>query len=74
MVVDDFRRLERYANGRRSTTKGRLDKGHRAEMRRFLAVCRGIDDAPAPESVIASTQATLAARDSLMSGESVIVA
>ena len=38
VVVDDFRRLERYANGRRSTTKGRLDKGHRAEMRRFLAV------------------------------------
>ena len=74
VVVDDYRRLERYANGRRSATKGRQDKGHRAEMRRFLAVCRGIDDGPSPESVIASTQATLAARDSLMSGESVVVA
>jgi predicted dehydrogenase len=74
VVVDDFRRLERYANGHRSTTKGRRDKGHRTEMRRFLAVCRGVGDAPDPGSALASTQVTLAARDSLMSGEPVMVA
>ena len=48
LVIDDFRRLERYRDGRRSHVKRRQDKGHRQELERFLAACRGEDEPPDP--------------------------
>jgi predicted dehydrogenase len=67
-VLDDFRRLELYREGKRSAVKGRQDKGHRAEVALFLRAVKGETDAPAVESYFASTRATLALAESLRTG------
>ena len=67
-VLDDFRRLELYREGRRSVVKAGRDKGHRAEIELFIRVLRGEAEAPAVESYLHSTRATLALAESLRSG------
>jgi predicted dehydrogenase/threonine dehydrogenase-like Zn-dependent dehydrogenase len=67
-VLDDFRRLEVYRGGRRTVTKSAQDKGHQAELAAFAAATRGEADAPAAESYLASTRATLALAESLRTG------
>src|SRR6185312_7255394 len=70
-VLDDFRRLTIHNGGKRRTWKSRLDKGHRAEIARFLAVARG-ETAPLPvRSYLDSTLLSLALAESLRSGRSV---
>lgn len=71
-VLDDFRRLEVAAGGRKHVQRAwlRQDKGHRAEWLAFWqAIERG---GPAPiayDQLIAVTQASFAAVESLRSGE-----
>lgn len=67
-VLDDFRRLELYRDGRRTTIKGKQDKGHRAEIARFIAAAAGREAAPDADSYLASTRATIALVDSLRAG------
>ena len=67
-VLDDFKRLELHRDGRRSVTSGRQDKGHRAELERFVAAAFGRAEAPPLRSYLASTRATLALAESLRSG------
>jgi predicted dehydrogenase len=73
-VLDDFRRLEVYRNGRRSVVKGGQDKGHRAQVARFLDAAAWKAEPPSVESYLASTRATLALVDSLRAGVPVEVA
>lgn len=70
-VLDDFRRLELHRGGKRRVTKQRQDKGHKAEVARFLAAVQGEADAPAVGTYLDSTQATLALVDSLRDGSAV---
>jgi predicted dehydrogenase/threonine dehydrogenase-like Zn-dependent dehydrogenase len=67
-VLDDFRRLELYREGRRRVVEGRQDKGHRAEIASFLKAVRGDAEPPLVESYLASTRATLALAESLRCG------
>ena len=67
-VLDDFRRLELYRGGRRTVVKSRKDKGHRAEIERFLAVAAGRAEPPTAASYLDSTRATLALAESLRTG------
>jgi predicted dehydrogenase/threonine dehydrogenase-like Zn-dependent dehydrogenase len=64
-VLDDFRRLDLYRDGKRSVEKGRQDKGHRAQIARFLSAIRGETDAPLVDTYFASTRATLGLAESL---------
>ncbi len=73
-VLDDFRRLDIYQHGRRTTVKSRQNKGHREEIAYFVDVALGRVDPPSPESYLASTRATLAIVESLRSGQSVSLA
>jgi predicted dehydrogenase/threonine dehydrogenase-like Zn-dependent dehydrogenase len=67
-VLDDFRALEIYRGSKRRSWKSAQDKGHRAEIARFLASARGECDPPAPDSYLDSTWLTLALADSLRNG------
>ena len=67
-VIDDFRRLELYRNGKRAVVKGAQDKGHRAEIACFLKAARGEVEPPSVQSYADSTRATLALAESLRSG------
>jgi predicted dehydrogenase/threonine dehydrogenase-like Zn-dependent dehydrogenase len=72
-VLDDFRALEIYRGGKRSSLKSARDKGHRAEIARFLAAARGDCEPPSPESYLDSTSLTLALAESLRTGTAVDV-
>jgi predicted dehydrogenase/threonine dehydrogenase-like Zn-dependent dehydrogenase len=72
-VLDDFRRLELSRGGKRRVTKRRQDKGHKAEVARFVAAVRGTAEAPDAEGYVASTRATLALAESLRTGLPVTV-
>jgi predicted dehydrogenase len=67
-VLDDFRRLELYRGGRRTVVKGAQDKGHRAQVARFLEAVGGRAAAPPVDSYLDSTRATLALAESLRTG------
>ncbi len=70
-VLDDFRRLETTAGGRRRVTRAwlRQDKGHRGIWQAFLGAVERAEPAPIPfAELTAVTLATLAAADSLRSG------
>jgi predicted dehydrogenase len=67
-ALDDFHRLEIFRGGKRSVTKTRQNKGHRAELARFVAAVRSEAEAPDPASFLHSTRATLAAVESLRTG------
>jgi predicted dehydrogenase len=71
LVIDDFRRLERFGSVRRSAVKRRQDKGHNQQLARFLAVCLGQADPPDPSTYFASTEATIAAAESVRIGHAV---
>jgi predicted dehydrogenase/threonine dehydrogenase-like Zn-dependent dehydrogenase len=73
-VIDDFRRLEIYAGGRRTEIKSAQDKGHRREVEHWVAAVAGRASAPPPGPYLASTRATLALAESLRSGASVELA
>jgi predicted dehydrogenase len=72
-VLDNFRRLDLYRGGRRTVLKQRQDKGHRAEVARFLAAVRGDAEPPPVETYLNSTWATLALVESLRTGLPVTV-
>jgi predicted dehydrogenase/threonine dehydrogenase-like Zn-dependent dehydrogenase len=73
-ILDDFRRLDLHRSGKRRVTKQRQDKGHKAEVARFLAALRGEADAPAVDTYLDSTRATLALVESLRNGSAVDLA
>jgi predicted dehydrogenase len=70
-VIDDFRRLQVVRNGKSMVVKSRQDKGHREEIRRFVAAVRGDEEPPPPEGYIASTRATIVLVESIRTGRSV---
>jgi predicted dehydrogenase/threonine dehydrogenase-like Zn-dependent dehydrogenase len=72
-VLDDFRRLELHRGGKRRVTKQRQDKGHKAEIARFIAAVRGEAEAPRIDAYLHSTRTTLALVESLRSGSAVEV-
>ncbi|HXZ70550.1 MAG TPA: Gfo/Idh/MocA family oxidoreductase, partial [Streptosporangiaceae bacterium] len=68
---DNFQSVMVWSGRRRSTTRSRggQDKGHQAELARFVEACR--TGAPMPisfESLVATTSATIAVGESLSSG------
>jgi predicted dehydrogenase len=67
-VLDDFRRLEVWKGGRRTLTKRRQDKGHRAEVAHFVRAVRGEVEPPPASSYLDSTRATVALVESLLTG------
>lgn len=71
-VLDDFRRLETYAQGRRSVDRAwlRQDKGHRNLWRAFVDAVKRGGPPPIPyEQLITVAAATLAADEALRTGE-----
>jgi hypothetical protein len=70
-VLDDFRRLDVYEGGRKSTIRRRGDKGHRAQFDAFLDALLGAAEAPSTESYLHSTRATLALADSIRMGKAI---
>lgn len=70
-AIDDFRRLEIYRGGRRERVTSAQDKGHRAQIARFLAAARGTEAAPDVATYLDSTRATLALVESLRMGSPV---
>jgi predicted dehydrogenase/threonine dehydrogenase-like Zn-dependent dehydrogenase len=72
-VLDDYRRLETVQNGRRKVFRSplRQDKGHVAEWQAFAAALLAGGPPPIPyEQIFGVTRATLAALESLRSGNS----
>ncbi|CAN5668024.1 bi-domain-containing oxidoreductase [soil metagenome] len=67
-VLDDFRKLELYRGGKRHEWKAAQDKGHRAELARFLGAVRGEVEPADVASYVNSTRITLALADSLRMG------
>jgi predicted dehydrogenase/threonine dehydrogenase-like Zn-dependent dehydrogenase len=70
--LDNFRKAMVWAGRGHDTIRARggLDKGQRAEMARFVAACLAGTVMPISlESLIATTRATIAVRDSLLSGK-----
>ena len=70
-VLDDFRVLTVHRNGKNRSWKSAQDKGHRAEIARFVAVARGEAEPPSAASYLDSTRITLALVESLRSGNTV---
>jgi predicted dehydrogenase len=66
-VIDDFRRLEVFAGGKRTETRQARDKGHARQMAAWIAAVSA-EAAPPATSYVASTRATLALGDSLRTG------
>ena len=70
-VLDDFRTLEIFRGGKRRTWKSAQDKGHRAEIERFVAAVKRRRRA-APHGVVPRLdRLTLALVESLRTGETV---
>jgi polar amino acid transport system substrate-binding protein len=67
-VLDDFRRLEIYTGGKSTVTKGAQDKGHAAEVERFVALASGREAPTDLHWGVDSTRATLALAESLRTG------
>lgn len=71
VVVDDFDRSIVTRGGRRTVHRARGAKGHREEVAAFVAALRSGGPMPIPlDDLLASSAATLAARDSLGQGGS----
>jgi len=70
-VLDDFRVLTVHRAGKRREWKSSHDKGHRAEIRRFLATVAGEAEPPTARSYLDSTRLTLAFAHSLRTGRPV---
>jgi len=69
-VIDNFQRLSLYQSGKKREFKlSSIDKGHREEVRRFLAAVQEGKPSPIPfDSLMATTMATLKAVESLQVG------
>jgi predicted dehydrogenase/threonine dehydrogenase-like Zn-dependent dehydrogenase len=67
-VLDDFRTLAIHRGGKRHQWKSSHDKGHQAEVRRFLAAVQGDAEPPPARSYFDSTRLTLALAGSLRTG------
>jgi predicted dehydrogenase len=67
-VIDDFRRLEVFAAGKRTETKHAQDKGHARQVAAWVAAVSGQGPRLPATSYLASTRATLALADSLRTG------
>jgi len=70
--LDNFRKATVWAGRGHDTIRARggQDKGQRAEMTRFVEACLAGGPMPIPfESLAATTRATVAVRDSLLSGK-----
>ena len=70
--LDNFRKATVWAGRGHDTTRARggQDKGQRAELARFVEACVSSSAMPIPfESLAATTRATIAVRDSLLSGK-----
>jgi hypothetical protein len=69
-VIDDFRRVELYGEGRpRRGRNGHRDKGHSALISEAFRFFRDGGDPPIPYGrLVETTRATLIARDALASG------
>lgn len=72
-VIDDFRRVDIFAEGSTKTVKGRPDKGHEAQIDRFVRALEGTAEMPPVETYLASTRATLALAESLRTGRPIDV-
>ncbi len=75
-ILDDFRRLDEFADGGRRTVRSMLrqDKGHRAEWEAFARAVATGGPPPIPyEQLFAVTSASFAAVESLRSGQRVVV-
>jgi predicted dehydrogenase len=70
-VVDDFRRLEIFGSAARVIRDRKQNKGHLDEIASFVAMLKRQAEPPDVRSYIASTVATLAAAESLRTGEPV---
>ena len=71
-VLDDFRSLTLVSGGKVKRTRSRQDKGHRAIWQAFTAAIRMGGPAPIPyRELLAVTQATFAAVDSLRTGHTI---
>ena len=70
-VLDDFRLLTIHRAGKRLEWKSSQDKGHRAEISRFLAAVTAEAQPPSVDSYLDSTRLTLALADSLRTGRPV---
>jgi predicted dehydrogenase/threonine dehydrogenase-like Zn-dependent dehydrogenase len=66
-VLDDFRSLTIHRDGKRREWKSPHDKGHRAEIRRFLDAAAGKAEPPPVESYVGPTRLTFALTQSLRS-------
>lgn len=67
-VLEDFSSLELHRGGRTTSTGGRRDKGHGAEIAAFLEACKtGVQPWPV-EDMTAVTRATFALRDGVLTG------
>jgi predicted dehydrogenase/threonine dehydrogenase-like Zn-dependent dehydrogenase len=70
-VLEDYKRIELFANGKKSVNRSilRSDKGHRAGMAAFVDAVRGGKPSPIPfDEIVRSMQVTFAARQSIASG------
>jgi predicted dehydrogenase len=70
--LDNFRKATVWSGRGHETIRARggQDKGQRAELARFVDACLGGAAMPIPlESLAATTRATIAVRDSLLSGK-----
>ncbi|MBN2474000.1 MAG: bi-domain-containing oxidoreductase [Pirellulales bacterium] len=71
-VLEDFRRLQLHADGKRSVRRKlvRADKGHQAELTEFIAALRTGGNLPIEfESLVATTLVSLATLKSVQRGE-----
>src|SRR5579872_5626469 len=74
--LDNFRKATVWSGRGHETIRARSgqDKGQRAEMTRFVEACLAGADMPIPlDSLAATTRATIAIRDSLLSGKPELV-
>ena len=64
-VCEDYRELTLFTGGKRVTTKGTRDKGHKQELAAFVSACRtGVQPWPVAD-MAAVTRATFALRDAI---------
>lgn len=71
-ILDDFVRLQRIDDKKRTLWKGNQDKGHEAEVEAFVRSVLAGDPSPiAPEALIASSRVPFMVREAFQRGETV---
>ena len=64
-VLTDFSELSLHVDGRPKTTRGKRDKGHAAEIARFVSACAEGEQPWPVEEMVAVMEATFAIRDAV---------